>query len=60
VLCVAQLEESKWFEGSADAAFLTLPERLSPVRDHLPDLRAYWHSTLHQRLPERLKLPCRE
>ncbi|MFF5188801.1 hypothetical protein ACFY30_34385 [Streptomyces sp. NPDC000345] len=60
VLCVAQREESKWFEGSADAAFLAVPERLSPVRDHLPDLRAYWHSTLHQRLPERLKLPCRE
>ncbi|MFD8615317.1 hypothetical protein ACFV09_41630 [Streptomyces sp. NPDC059631] len=60
VLCVAPQGESKWFEGSADAAFLALPERLSPVRDHLPDLRAYWHSKLNQRLPERLKLPCRE
>lgn len=60
VLCVAQREEPKWFEVSADAAFLALPERLFPVRDHLPDLRAYWHSTLYRRLPERLKLPCRE
>ncbi|MGW3009559.1 hypothetical protein ACWC9R_12085 [Streptomyces sp. NPDC001219] len=60
VLCVAQQEESKWSTGSADAAFLALPERLFPVRDHLPDLRAYWHSTLHQRLPDRLKMPCRE
>ncbi len=60
VLCVAQQEESKWSTGGADAAFLTLPERLFPVREHLPDLRDYWHSTLHQRLPERLKLPCRE
>jgi hypothetical protein len=60
VLCVARQGESKWSTGSADAAFLTLPERLFPVREHLPDLRAYCHSTLHQRLPERLKFPCRE
>ncbi|MGW2891825.1 hypothetical protein ACWDDN_42280 [Streptomyces griseoruber] len=60
VLCVAHQTETKWPTGSADAAFLTLPERLFPVREHLPDLRAYWHSTLHHRLPERLKLPCLE
>jgi hypothetical protein len=60
VLCVAPQEESQRFAGRADAAYLALPERLSPVRDHLPGLRAYWHSTLHQRLPERLKWPCRE
>ncbi|MFG3517649.1 hypothetical protein [Streptomyces bobili] len=60
VLCVAHQSETKWQTGSVDAAFLTLPERLFPVREHLPDLRAYWRSTLHHRLPERLKLPCRE
>ncbi|MFJ8941076.1 hypothetical protein ACIRL0_36075 [Streptomyces sp. NPDC102365] len=59
VLCVAQHKEFNWATGGADAAFLALPERLFPVREHLPDLRDYWHSTLHQRLPERMKWPCR-